>query len=208
MNATTHVSEAMCADLVSRVLTRDEMARIQGHIVVCPDCEKRIQLAVGEAERIRSGPQPGRDRSGAIVLSSPVQPARRFSTSRWGVLGGLAAAATLAVMWFVQSPRDPGLDWIAAPELVTLRSDSVDPQLLDGLRAYDRQDAGETVRLLESAHVSGPYESIRRIYLASAYLHIGRPEDARTALDGVPMETLPPEWRERAESVARLIPEP
>jgi hypothetical protein len=91
------------------------------------------------------------------------------------------------------------LPWLPAPEPGIFQRDTtpegVDDRLIEGLDAYRNHDAKSARRLLATARVTGPMEQVRRIYLGSAELQLGRPDDALETLRSVDVSSVPEPWR-------------
>jgi tetratricopeptide (TPR) repeat protein len=113
----------------------------------------------------------------------------------------MVAAAVVAclLLW----PGQKANETASTPFWIERNLDEIAPRsgassqatLQQGLRAYEHHDAARAVELLEKAAGEEGMDEIRRLYLASALLHVGRADESIRLLDELEPMTLPPPWR-------------
>lgn len=206
---TRHLNDDACIDILSGALSREQAGELLDHTRACPQCEARFRAAAAEYETLSA--------QAADTLANPAEPpaialaprGRRVRRVRRIVAaaGVVAAAAAAVVLLLPKGPGAPPEYWLpAARESIDIRSlpDSGEEQLTDGLAAYDARRLDAALAALATARVSGPFEDIRRIYLASALAIDGRPDEALPVLDGVEVDALPQPWRSQAHWIRAL----
>jgi hypothetical protein len=201
-----HLDEDLCLDLLLGQLSTEDSRWWGEHLVHCAACEELVRVRSAQLETRRAGLFPRRERDGRLTLSprpEPMRPSRKRPIRRI-VTPALVAAAAL-VFFFLwqgrQSAQAPfGVFWIDRnlEELVTRSGGGPSAGLQEGLRAYARHDAQRAAELLERAQVGQGLDEIRRLYLASALLHLGRVDQSIGLLRELEPMTLPSPWRDDA----------
>ncbi len=206
------VDDAWLIELLNGLLKGQQREQLLAHIRDCPECEARMRALARERELLRASPVP-------IVTGENVALESRKRMGRpLAVIAATAAAVVAAVIIGTMSTRDRHEQYwipVATEERTILRTaqptDSVD--LDHALQAYEKRDARASVRELgrnfdlydrqDSGEVVTA-TAIRGVFLASAQLNAGDPEEALKTLDVILVESLPPPWRERAQWVQYL----
>lgn len=204
--STQHPGPDRLLDLALELLPPRLREATLDHLVHCIGCDEQFQAimashvrAEAEKESVFAGGGPAR-----LARAQ----ARRVSPPHL-----LAAAAVLlvalGVVWTAGRHRVgvalPGAKLLprlpAADLRGTIRSEGVtaaDSVVLRGLDAYNRGDAREAERLLESARVSGRMADVRRIYLGSLRMQRGDAKGARGLLTGMQEVAIPEPWKSEA----------
>jgi hypothetical protein len=207
------MDEDLGLDLLHGLLSSEESEQILEHLAACPPCEKRFQDMVGERERLRARrvlPHGDRatGRQGDGVREKEPLRHRKLLGDRWrGFLGSMlrprlawvpvAAAAVLLLIVLRPSPGTKELQLLPTSFEGTRFRASVaasSTELEAGLDAYAAKDFRRAERLLDKATISGPLETVRKVYLGSTLAWRGKHEDAAQVLEEVALPTLPDPW--------------
>ena len=207
MTREQHLSEDRLLDLAHRLLDdRDRRAALE-HLRDCAPCARTFRDIAELHERAHS-------KQTEVWVAEPVGRVLALpSGRRWRPLATfMAAAAVLAAVFFgseflrARHDRAPGASdfaWLPDAEPTVLQRDSIpspaDERLIEGLRAYHEHDARRARTLLAGARASGPLEAVRRVYLGSSELQLGRAGDALRTLGAVDLRELPEPWRSETE---------
>ncbi len=208
MRSMRHVDENTMIDLLGGGLEKDDERSALEHLESCETCERAFRRLAGDAERFRARMNAATQhseelaRAGAGDLraarSQPILRGRR-------VVAGLAVAA-LAVTVLIWN-RDRRSDAMLASvprlpevtEFVQWRNGESRLQeeaaLLEGLQAYSRGDMESAIRVLSRPATSGRLETLRSIYLASAFAHQADWRRTLSNLRAVPEQSVPEPWR-------------
>lgn len=197
----SHIDEDACVDLVSGLMVPDERRAALAHAATCSACEARLRAAAGTHER-------GRARVARALFSASLPRNTGVPRSRvWLVAAGLVVVTSAAFFATRRSPRDGVTDppFVPMPvvdegQWMSDRANMEDDSLVwRGFEAYQRGDHLEAERLLTLARADQGLELMRRAYLASAQLRLGRADAALRTLDPVFQSDLPEPWRSEAE---------
>ncbi len=209
VGCTPHLDRDLCRDLLHGLLPSAEEEMAITHLVGCPACERLLQEMVTEREKLRAAD---------VARRQSALPARHVDNllgRLWATLTAgfrrpafsltTAAVATVSILLVVLWPRPdsiplPGqLQWLpTAAHKIQLRNGAetiANQNLAAGLEAYADRDLDRAVELLTGAEVSGPLDTIRRIYLGSALARNGAYKNALTVLQAVAADPLPDPWR-------------
>lgn len=205
------VDDAWLIELLNGLLSDDQRGELLAHIHGCPECEERMRKLARERELVRAAPIPVINGANVVLKSRRV-------ISRPIVTTVVAAAVVGIVIFGLLSMRNRHEQYwipVAAEERTILRTarpgDSLD--LEHALRAYERRDAGASVRELERNFVAvrdpasaeiATATAIQGVFLASAQLNADNPAQALQTLDVILVESLPPPWRERGQWIQYL----
>lgn len=194
----SHPDDSWLIELLNGLLSDDQRGEVLAHVRGCPKCEARMRTLARERELLRSSPIP--------VIEN-VRPIRRIPR-RVVAIAAAIAAAIIVVVISLTAERRTGDDayWIpvAAEERTVMRSQGSGAELENALAAYERHDAKRAVEELRQHTVSDneTTRSLHAIFLASALLNSGHPEETLKSLDelhaGEYFATLPQPWRDRA----------
>ena len=222
-----HPSDDTLLDLLHHLLSVAESGRVLAHLAACPRCEDRFRERVGERERLRATrvlrvapdgdlamerAEPAvRGEAGAGGIRKAlarrwIEFAQGFRRPRYQLAGGLAVAVALLVLIvlpeFRELPGGDGLVWLPSSfEDARFRSSSpdvVEGDLALGLEAYANRDIDRAIDLLNRAETSGALETVRKVYLGSAFAWKGEYEKAAEILEGVASRSLPDPWGSEA----------
>jgi hypothetical protein len=222
-----HADDELFVDILNGLASESDAAAVYRHLRECPECEATFVRLAREHERLRADDRPVLT-PGGVVLEPLGE--KEGSAAGWRAVAtrgravAVAAVVVAAVVTLVFAPRltrspsgDGPVYWMPAePQLATLRTrDSNDSSddvrtLSVAIEAYERHDAAETIRLLESISIALPYEEydvIALLYLASARVNTGDFEGATTAIDGVLLGYMPYRWRQQGRWVLYLAHE-
>lgn len=210
-----HLGEDRLLDLAHRLLDDRDRSAALDHLRDCSPCARAFREIAALHERA-----PGKQND--VLVAEPVGRVLTLSGGRrWRPLATLmAAAAVLAAVFFgseyLRGRHDRALEvsdfaWLPDAEPTVLQRDSIpspaDERLIEGLRAYHKHDARRARTLLAGARASGPLEEVRRIYLGSSELQLGRAGDALRTLGAVDLRELPEPWRSETEWTIALANE-
>ncbi len=226
----THYDEDFLLEVVHGLRAKHEIASAVEHAHTCWQCDQGLRIAAADRERFRARAESV---LAAVAIPAPMASARPARAHRRGMLGiALATAAAVAIVTGIVLLREPvtrpktALLGLPAPlEIVHLRAreEAADlPRLEQAIEHYGRGDWRETTRLLETPFADPRFEPLRRLYLASALLELGRNDEARAVLDQIGSKPLPEpyaDWRDwarwrtspeamdagRADSVVRAL---
>lgn len=185
-----HLSDAHCADLVLGLCDASRRAAADAHVRECAACRERLRAHAGASVRARADAAAG---VGIRLVRG------RSRAWRWAAAAAVVIVAAAALL--VRAPvRDPAPAWLSSPDdIVTTRAEgSLDPALLDGLRAYARRDLPAAIAGLDAARANGAPEQARRLYLGHALHASGRYERAAEVLQSLDWDLLPEPWRSDA----------
>lgn len=215
------IDDAWLIELLNGLLDDDQRGELLAHIRGCPECEARMRALARERELVRAAPVPVINGANVVLRS-------RRAVGRPIALTMVAAAVVAAVVVITMSMRDRHEQYwipVASEERTVLRAAQPDDSLNleHALRAYERRDAGASVRELERNFVmmdsltaekrllgdpssagTATATAIQGVFLASAQLNAGDPEAALKTLDVIGVESLPPPWSERGRWVQYL----
>jgi len=207
--ATSHLSEARCADLALGLRDDGERDAAFVHAAGCAPCEERLRLTFASHERARAVADELVGARSPAVVRLPARPRAAWRTPAWT----LAAAAALVALVFVpRLMRAPRLErerfhWLTTSEggLVSRDADQAgDADIRAGIEAYQHRDLARARRLLERARATGVLEDARRVFLGNTWLALGEPARALDALRAVEWHNVPPPWREEAQWTLQL----
>ncbi len=201
-----HLDEDLCLDLLLGQLSAEDTRGWSEHLLHCAACEEMVRVQSAQLETRRAGPLPRRERDGRLALSPRSESARLLPKRSIGrlVAPALIAAAALVLFFLWQGRQSaegpPGDFWIERnfEELVTRSGEAPVDLLQEGLRAYARHDAQRAADLLGRAQAGKGLDEIRRLYLASALLHLARVDESISLLRKLEPMTLPAPWRDDA----------
>ncbi len=215
-----HIDDEICVDMLHGLMAGEEAERVLDHVGDCPDCEELFRARVAEFETTRAAARPVRGPDGRWAIEArSVEGGRadlrdesrggfwrkyfgRLAPSRPLLAAAAVALVAAGILFF--GPFRGGVDespiefWIpSGREIRELRADdhTADNSIWAGIRAYDEKDVGRAIAALEAAQAEGPHESMRIVYLASAYTLAERYGDALQLLDGLPPTSFPQPWR-------------
>ena len=196
-DATVHLDDLRCADVVLGLLSEGERAQALAHVAGCPVCESRLR-AHAAADARAAFDRPGRETTRVTAL--PVAWYRRPVA---GLV--LAAAATLIAVGALPLLRggarapEPARELPAPGERVRTREGlPEDPHLAAGLDAFAKHDFATADRELSQAKGSGTGEQMRRLYLADVRLARGDAHGAVALLRSLRWLDVPEPWRRDA----------
>lgn len=205
-DATAHVSDDVCFDLVLELLPRDQMDLVLRHISSCSPCEKRFQELAGDRERsavfANTESTTGHRARRAVSQRSVWEPVMYWLGRRRVRLGlAMGLAAVLIGMLILDRPAE--LDGISIGKLPPY--EEVGPlrmalppasgeALQQGLELYSEGAYEQAARGLGGFSAAGPSEAFRRIYLGSALALSGDFEAALVVLEDVPVDVVPEPW--------------
>ncbi len=225
-----HYDEDFLLEVVHGLRADHEVANAVEHAHTCPQCDRQLRIAAADRERFRARAESVLAAPAIPVQSGGVRPAW---ARRRGLLGiALATAAAVAIVSSIVLLREPAprakpaLLGLPAPlEIVHLRAreQTADlPRLEDAIARYGSGNWSAAARLLDTPFEDARLEPLRRLYLASALLELGRNDEARSVLTPIATKALPEpyaDWREwarlrtspealdagRADSVVRAL---
>lgn len=195
-----HPGEDALIDLAHGLVVGHAARPLLVHLATCADCERLFREISGRRERLlaEGAPTPGR--------SNPSMERRR-------VWPWLAAAAMLAVAvaapLLVDRKHPVLIDALLPAEGETTLMRSGDhvaglDSFIEALEVYRARDPRLAARLFREADVPEGYDGLRRLYLASALLLVGEPDESLAVLETLNVDTLPQPWRDEARWVAYL----
>jgi hypothetical protein len=205
-----HLGRDRCRDLLHGLLPPDEEESIVAHAASCSRCEDLLQEMVAERERLRAmeaaylgrgeqardGLSEGLGRWLSDLAAAIWQPRYRYATALAAV-----AAVLLLVLWPYQGGDHESMQphWLpAAASDIRLRDGAegiADEDLAEGLAAYASRDLNEAIARLQRAELTGPLETIRRVYLGNALAMSGEHHEALELLRTITIDPLPDPWR-------------
>ncbi len=205
-NGVGHIDADQCVNLLRDLLEPEERGRVLAHLGACPRCEARFREMAADDElrwaRVRlrrdAGGRLFLDHRGPVARRAGAGPAWRLSWPRIGLWTAAAAVITIAILLLRAAPGPvadlPPLPGV--PGQTTFRDAAriAGPHLAEGLAAYEEGEYDRAVALLSASPVQGPWETMRRIYLASALAMTGRYREAADHLRTVPRADLPDTW--------------
>lgn len=198
-------------DLLNGLIADEDARGLLAHLKACADCEQRFVRLARHHETLRSRPFPRLSSEGRIARRAK----ERRASRRW-LLSAVGLAAVLVAVFAVVVPRmvppaDNGAYWMPAEDderTIRAREEVVElRRLAEGVEAYRNRDLDRATAALESiefGRLQQEFESIRRLYLASAYVNEKRYQAAVDVLPAREMVRLPMPWRQRARWVAYL----
>ncbi len=221
-----HLDENSCLDLLHGLVPAEQRDRYLAHLGDCPACEQVLRSVVAEREHTRAVWDLRVLPNGRYVAERLGEPARRQvadettgpGASKWRRLRfvagrprlrwafGLAAAVTvvfLALWPVVQPAPDSSLLQVLPSYAADVRfRDAVDAldnaDLTAGLQAYAAGDLGQAIELLGRAEVTGPIDTVRKLYLGNALAFEGQFHRAVQVLENEASGTLPDPWGSEA----------
>lgn len=196
----THIGEDELIDLVSGFLDEPARERVVRHASNCAACEARFREISATHER-------GLARA-AQALARPAQARRAWWEVPQQRVLALAAGFVVvaAVAFFLQSPstwpgrsgRSPEPAWLPQATLDGHPRDATDSPaeslMVEGVRAYERRDLAAADRLLRTPIPASTNDYLRRLYLASTLVALGRDAEAIPLLDEAIADHLPQPW--------------
>lgn len=208
-----HIDDGRMIDLLNGLVQDDVASVLLAHLKTCADCEQRFVRLARHHETLRSRPSPYLSADGRITQrSSSSRGPRRWTLSAVGLL--VAAVAVLAVIvprMLPPADSGAGVYWMPTEDderTIRAREDVSNLRhLAEGVEAYRKHDLDRATDALESiefGRLQQEFESIRRLYLASAYVNEQRYEAAIELLPEWAMVHFPMPWRQRARWVAYL----
>lgn len=217
-----HIDGHACMDLLHGLMDPAEREQTFAHLAECPACEELLRSMCTEWERFRASPNLSMNGAGVLVSEAVPQAPRECSEGGiaaglrrlWQLLNahtawvprryavGLAVVAlSLIVLLLPRGGDKEGslrADWllpmandIRLREVGGIREDTL---LANGLQAYERRETERAVELLSRAVAAGSLEVVRKMYLASALVHLGRHGEALPILESLRIERLPEPW--------------
>jgi tetratricopeptide (TPR) repeat protein len=180
-------------DMLHGLLTDAEASRLVAEIRGDPARERLLFESARALERAR-----------ALGAPSPLVAPRRLGQRIrvwvgkprvWTVALGAAAMLTVGVLSWPDRSVPSYVRLPAGGEELHLRSQGgISPELRDGIAAYADADWERAIELLRDAPADQASDTLRRIYLASAYALTSRPAEALRELDDVRVELVPEPW--------------
>ncbi len=182
-------------DLTLGLLSGDEEQETLEAIAANRSIEEELAELTAVRETIRglAGPKPSS--SSRDKMPGSIRQKRRFPFPQ------MLAAALLGVI-LIRVFLDGGTQGTIAPLQVPLETNrlrganGVESDLSRGLAVYEAGDYETAAQLLSDSPAYGATETMRLIYLASAYNLVGRHDEAIEILETLPFETIPDPWGE------------
>lgn len=204
-----HINEDTCTDIVTGLLPASDVARVLDHVRDCADCEAMLRAHVTDFESFRASAHaaaPAAERQARLTAATETvrAPGGGFNWRAVAQPLGIAAAAVFViavVLPILRTSPPPPTYWIPSDrEFVEVRSPghTADEAFYSGVRAYRARDIDGAIELLSGADVSGSYETLRVVYLASALTLVGAHEDALSVIDALSLARVPEPWRSEA----------
>ena len=198
-----HLSDDRLTDLVLKLLPDREASDALSHLRRCPSCESRFRESSRDREQLRlqrvAGTDAAESRDHAISeeRSAAGESTRLLRAAPWSAAAALIVLGLLSIFLLkAGQPGDPLDYWLPIQaERVAFRSGTpLAERFSEALDAYNRRDTRRTIELLDGPSTPEPL----KLVLASALVWEHREAEARTVLDQLHIETLPPPARDRA----------
>jgi tetratricopeptide (TPR) repeat protein len=200
-----HLTECpACEKLFQRRVAESERFDATRILHVLPDGELAVERR-GTAARAKSWESPN---LWSYLIKFWQDVRMRCSRPRFQLAGGLAAVTALfLIVWFhgVRTSDTSPL-YLLRPYSFQLQSREVPgtapgEDFKAGLDAYNNKEFKLAIELLQRAKDSeqtAAHETIRRVYLGSAFAWNGDYEEAIEILETIPFPLVPPEWSREA----------